>query len=353
MTHKDNPDTNNGLLPCPEDCGKGDVNGVNAQITDTWTISPSVMNEVRMGYTRQGNFFQSGTIGLNPLTAFGLQNNLFNQFPGIGIQSTDSVNGLGPSTDAIYIENSFDPSDVVTLIKGRHILHFGVEVLMSEGNTTAWGSNTAGNYTFTGQYTAAVGQTNTTGTPTYGVLTANAGSGLADFLLGDIENWSASNQGIDGMRMKSPQAFVQDDWKVKPNLTINLGLRWTGNTGMSEVQNRYGDFDQNLINTTGPFAGTAGSVWFAPQDNRTTLRSQSTPSSSRVSALPGRSDPTPSSVADLGCSPITTARTSMEARVAGNLATEPPFRAATTTLLPHRGIRAGLAAALATPRRSI
>jgi hypothetical protein len=271
MTHKNNPATNNGLLPCPEDCGSGDVNGVNAQITDTWTISPTVLNEFRMGYTRQGNFFLSGTIGLNPATAFGLQNTQFNQMPFIGNTSVyggfggpDGVNVLGPSTDAIYVENSFDPSDTVTLIRGKHILHFGVEVLMSEGNTTAWGSNSAGNYGFTGQYTAGF---NSSGT----LNTGTSGSGFADFLLGDVQGWASNNQGIDGMRMKSPQAFVQDDFKVKPNLTINLGLRWTGNTGMSEVDNRFGDFDQNLINPVGPFAGTAGSVWFAGQDDRTTL----------------------------------------------------------------------------------
>jgi len=41
---------------------------------------------------------------------------------------------------------------------------------------------------------------------------------------------------------------------------------------MSEVQNKLGDFDQNLVNTSGPFAGTLGSIWIAPQDNRTTLQ---------------------------------------------------------------------------------
>ena len=79
-----------------------------------------------MGYTRQGNFFQSGTIGSNPQATFGLQNTLYNQFPTLNIGGPDAVNGLAPSTDAIYVENSFDPSDTVTLIKGKHILHFGV-----------------------------------------------------------------------------------------------------------------------------------------------------------------------------------------------------------------------------------
>jgi Carboxypeptidase regulatory-like domain len=271
ISQKDNPGVDNGLFNCPLDCGSGDVDGYNTQITETWTISPTAVNEIRFGYTKQGNWFYSASLGLNPATAFGLQDTHFNQLPFIGNSSIyggfggpDAVSTLSPATDAVYIENTFDPSDVVTLIHGKHILHFGLEVLMSEGNTTAWGANSAGNYGFSGQYTAGV----TNGT----LNTSTAGSGFADFLLGNIQSWSAENQFLTGMRMKSPQAFVQDDWKVKPNLTINLGLRWTGNTGMSEEHNRLGDFDANLINTVGPFAGTAGSLWFAPQDNRTTLQ---------------------------------------------------------------------------------
>jgi hypothetical protein len=281
ISQKDNPGVDNGLFTCPLNCGSGDVDGWNTQVTDTWTISPTLVNEIRMGYTKQGNWFQSQSLGLNPATALGLQGTHFNQFPFIGNSSIyggfggpDNVSTLSPATDAIYIENSFDPSDVLTLVKGRHILHFGIEVLMAEGNTTAWGSNSAGNYGFTGQYTAGV--TCTPGTATApGTCTLNtgaSGAGFADFLLGNIQGWAAQNENATGMRLKSPQAFVQDDWKVKPNLTVNLGLRWEGNTGMSEQENRLGDFDQNLINTTGPFAGTLGSIWIAPQDNRTTLQ---------------------------------------------------------------------------------
>ena len=272
ISQKDNPGVDNGLFNCPLNCGSGDVDGWNTQISDVWTIRPTIVNEIRMGYTKQGNWFLSQSVGLNPATAFGLQGTHFNQLPFIGNSSIyggfggpDAVSTLSPATDAIYIENSFDPSDMVTLVKGRHILHFGIEVLMAEGNTTAWGSNSAGNYNFTGQYTAGV---NAGGT----LNTGTAGSGFADYLLGNVQGWAANNQGLTGMRLKSPQAFVQDDWKVKPNLTVNLGLRWEGNTGMSEVQNKLGDFDQNLVNTTGPFAGTLGSIWIAPQDNRTTLQ---------------------------------------------------------------------------------
>jgi hypothetical protein len=282
ISQKDNPGVDNGLFNCPLDCGSGDVDGWNTQLSDVWTITPTIVNEFRMGYTKQGNWFQSQSVGLNPATAFGLQGTHFNQFPFIGNSSVyngfggpSAVTVLAPATDAIYIENSFDPSDMVTLVKGRHILHFGIEVLMAEGNTTAWGSNSAGNYNFTGQYTAATVCTPPTPPatlPTCGVNTGSSGAGFADYLLGNVQGWAANNQGLTGMRLKSPQAFAQDDWKVKPNLTVNLGLRWEGNTGMSEVQNKLGDFDPNLVNTSGPFAGTLGSVWIAPQNNRTTLQ---------------------------------------------------------------------------------
>src|ERR1700691_1901254 len=81
ISQKDNPGVDNGLFNCPLDCGSGDVDGWNTQVTDTWAISPTVVNELRMGYTRQGNWFLSQSVGLNPATAFGLQGTHFNQLP--------------------------------------------------------------------------------------------------------------------------------------------------------------------------------------------------------------------------------------------------------------------------------
>ena len=163
---------------------------------------------------------------------------------------------LQPGTNAIYIENTFQPSDVVTLIRGKHILHFGGELLDYQANYTPWGNLQSGNFTFTGVYT----QQNPA-IPT-------DGSAYADFLLGDVNAWSATNQPESGMRMKSPQIFVQDDFKVRPNFTLNLGLRYEYQSGWSEVKNHLGSFDPTIQNAV---SGTLGAMWFAGETSRTTL----------------------------------------------------------------------------------
>jgi hypothetical protein len=261
ITAKNNPGQNFNQWACPINCFSGDIDGYNAQLSDTWTISPTVVNEVRMGYTKQGNWFVPQTLGFNAATTLGLQYSKANIFPTFNLNGT-CCSQLSPGTNAIYIENLYDPSDVVTLIKGKHILHFGAEVLMGEGNTTPWGNVDAGKFTFTGQYT----QQNC---PTGSTTCTPGGASFADFLLGDVEHWQATNQSVTYMRIKDPQVFVQDDFKVKPNLTVNLGLRYEATTGMSELHNAIGGFDPTLTNA---FDGSKGSMWFGGQVGRTTLQ---------------------------------------------------------------------------------
>lgn len=143
ISQKDNPGVNKyGPFPCPLNCFSGDIDGYNAQVTDTYTISPTMVNSLRMAYTKQGNWFVPDTIGFNAASALGLQYAKANVFPQINVGGSGlCCSQLAPGTNAIYIENLYDPSDVLTLVRGKHILKFGVEVLMGEGNTTPWGTS--------------------------------------------------------------------------------------------------------------------------------------------------------------------------------------------------------------------
>jgi len=261
ITQKDNPGKNFNQWPCPLNCFSGDIDGYNVQLSDTWTLSATLVNEFRMGYTKQGNWFVPQSLGFDAASTLGLQYSKANIFPTFNLNGT-CCTSLQPGTNAIYIEHLYDPSDVITLIKGRHILHFGVEVLMGDGNTTPWGNVDAGQFTFNGSYT----QQNC---PSGSTTCVPGGASFADFLLGDVNHWSATNQAVTYMRIKSPQLFVQDDYKLRPNLTINLGLRYEATTGMSELHNAIGGFDPNLVN---PFNGALGSMWFGGQIGRTTLQ---------------------------------------------------------------------------------
>ncbi len=60
--------------------------------------------------------------------------------------------------------------------------------------------------------------------------------------------------------MKTPQLFVQDDWKVRPNLTLNLGLRYQINHGWNEIHSNESSFDPTVNN---PATNTPGAYWFA------------------------------------------------------------------------------------------
>jgi hypothetical protein len=253
ITQSDNP----AFYPQPYALGdqSGDVDRYNAQVSDVYTISANTVNEFRTGFTRQGNWFEPSSLNKNYPQNLGWTYPEANLPPTLQFDGTPGTTWIGPSSNAIYVENGFDTSDVVTLIRGRHILKFGGEILAYQDNSTPWGNINAGTFLFSGAFTQAAPN-------------GSGGLGYADFLLGQVTQWSASNTPIVGFREKNPQFFIQDDFKVKPNLTLNLGLRYQIQQGWHEIANRIGDFDPNITN---PATNTPGAMWFGGQDGRTNL----------------------------------------------------------------------------------
>ena len=253
VTEGNNPGKSFGWGDCPIDCQSGDVSRINSQVTDVWSISSRVTNEARIGYTNQLNFFVPYTLNQGYPAKLGWQFAKGDNFPIITITGFNFAGSNPNSTlltsniNAVYKEHAFAPSDVVTMIVGKHVLHFGGEFLIYQNNSTAWGNLNAGNMTYTGNYTQAyIGDSAT-------------GVGYADFLLGQTQNWNAGVTPEYGGREKLPQMFIQDDYKIKPNLTVNLGLRYQIQTGWSEVKGNEASFDPTVTN---PVTNTLGAIWF-------------------------------------------------------------------------------------------
>ncbi len=246
-TESDNPAQYHNQGICPINCQSGDVSRDNAQVSWVWTISPNLINEARMGFTDQLNFFEPYSLGQGFPAKLGWQFAKADTFPDVQISGNGNFYELQPASNAVYKEFVFDPSDVVSLIRGRHVLHFGGEFLINRADSTAWGNLNAGQMGYTGAFTSSTNGDTTTG------------MGFADFLLGYTNYWNANVSPEWGGRLKSPQLFVQDDIKLRPNLTINAGLRWQGMTGWHEVKGNQASFDPTVTN---PANGSLGAMWY-------------------------------------------------------------------------------------------
>ncbi len=122
---------------------------------------------------------------------------------------------------------------------------------MYQNNATSWGNTNSATYSFQGGYTEQY------------VGNGATGVGYADFLLGDSSSWNAAVVPEYGARYKTPQMFVEDDFKVKPNLTLNLGVRYTIQIGLNEVHEDESSFDPTVLN---PATGTLGAMWYGTTD---------------------------------------------------------------------------------------
>lgn len=232
---------------CPVNCITVDVENMSGQLSEVHTFSSSTINEARMGWMGEYDLLSPQTLGQGWPQKLGLKFAKQDLYPTINISS---IYGLGPGIHANYKENVFDTSDVVTMVRGRHSLHFGGEMLAYRADSTAWGNINAASLGFTGVYTQ---EGNTAGT-------AIGGAAYADFLLGYTNSWSAGFSPEYGGRLKDPALFVQDDFKFTPKLTLNLGLRWEGRTGWSDSTQNERAFDPTIIN---PATNAGGAMWYA------------------------------------------------------------------------------------------
>ena len=227
---------------------QGHTDNLTGQVSDVYTISSTVLNEFRVGDSRELDKYKPPSLGKNDPTTLGLEptygtNSPANVFPhitideGAGVGATalgagDYGHGLpGPggngNIDAVLGEGIFNASDVLTLIRGRHTVKVGGEYDRDYQNYTSWGDIDAGHFEFNGSVT---------------------GIPYADFLAGDVYGWYVSEADPTSAHMWNSAVFASDDFKISSRLTLNLGLRWQMLSGWGVKHNVFGNYDPVLPN---------------------------------------------------------------------------------------------------------
>lgn len=231
--------------------------GYQAQITDVWTINPSMVNEYRAAFIRQAIHNVPQALNAGYISKLGLNYALADLFPSVSISGPVGAASLSPGNSATLGGNTFTQSDTLTITHGRHIIKAGGQFEANQDNGGNWGDVNASSFSFTGAFTGRA------------PFDGKSGLGYADFLTGQVASWSGSISPVVGARMKDGQLFVQDDIKLRPNLTVNLGVRYEIQGGWSEVLNRMAVFDPTLTN---PVTNTPGAIWFAGANGRNSLQ---------------------------------------------------------------------------------
>jgi hypothetical protein len=242
--------------------------GQQWNISHTWTLSSTSVNEFRFNYFREGQANLNHPV--NTLTSIHdacgsavPPSNCFSDpsNPSLGITTNIpghmgvpfvSVSGgfaIGNNFEGELPQagNTFQWADNFTKILGVHTLKFGAEVYYNQFNQFLY-------YNINGDFTI----TNGLGGPNE---VGYADNGYADYFLGVVNTYSQGAAQAENDRNTAFYLFAQDSWKLKSNLTLNYGLRWELNTPYYDLGNRLQTFRPGQATTQYPcWTYTAGSI---------------------------------------------------------------------------------------------
>jgi hypothetical protein len=207
-------------------------------------ISPTLLNHLNLGYNRTNSKNYSNDIGWKTtLTSVGAPNFYSDSFPLVNWDGLDSFSGWGVGNNSDNIDNGVRVNDSVSWQKGRHSFKFGVDWRHQQYSTI---SDTIPTVNFLRS------ETDVAALP--GIPQFQSGNSFASFLLGEVDN---SNQTVynNAPRWNSHYyaGFVEDDIKVSPSLTLNLGLRYDVDVPRHEAHN-----DTSAFSFTAPDTAAGG-----------------------------------------------------------------------------------------------
>jgi Carboxypeptidase regulatory-like domain len=199
-------------------------------INDTHILNPALLNDFRFGYST----ISTSSVPQEPFTSaqLGIASPLSNLFPGMPEISVSNYFDLGasPFSDNEAAEGTYTVGDTVAWVKGRHTLKVGVEYKHHDVTET-FNAYTRGQMFFLGF----------------------SGDPFEDFLGGffDLSGLSIMGSGVNNRDNSSYDwaGFATDDWRVRRNLVLSLGLRYEYFSPYVEAQGRYIGFDPAQLQT--------------------------------------------------------------------------------------------------------
>jgi hypothetical protein len=231
---------------------------------DTHIFSPTIINDARAGYSRVGiGIFLAGiggALGFKPdvTTQLGVPNINACGLPCegtilVGVLPSDvdkQLEFVGDGGPFFFQSNNFYFGDTLTVVRGNHAFKFGGDLRVRQA--TGFDGGRAGFTKGNVRYDTGIGGGFISGRDGLPVGPLDAGSSYANILLGypptDLERGFPGGPFLKSS--KEIAFYVQDDWKVRPDLTLNVGLRYDIFTAPTERFDRQSNFNPATGNIT-------------------------------------------------------------------------------------------------------
>lgn len=217
---------------------------------NTYTVSPSLVIQTTYGFAAQRNGqypvnltgYKAGDYGFS--SQFESQQQI-EALPYFGISGYAGISQAANFNQWHHYTHALELSAI--LQRGKHNLTVGFDGRMLKEMNGGL-SNGGGSFSFDSSLTNPK--------PTTSVASGQGQfDALAAFLLGVPTGSNLARQSTQAFTQIYQAYYVQDDWRVLPNLTVNLGARWDIDPGFKERYNRWSDFDPNAANPLAQLTG--------------------------------------------------------------------------------------------------
>jgi hypothetical protein len=263
--------------------GFGNYNNLRFQqwnFTHTWTINNAIVNEAHFTYMREGElgflknqtsnavtssctgaaaaFCFTGTSDSSAISSpsafgaspsLGITPGLPSNLTGVPFVNISGGASFGNNFEGFLpqVGNSFQWTDELSWVKGNHTIKFGADVRRARFDQFYY-------FDVNGEYTFDNSGPN-------GIFPGD-GDQYAEFLLGLADGYTQGSGQREDVRSTAVYPFIQDSWKIRPNLTLNYGLRWEFTPPPTDISGHVETFRPGQNSTVYPCGITnSASYW--------------------------------------------------------------------------------------------